>query len=43
VSSGGEAEGSGSVSDVSVPLQIKRMDLDEDKLLHLPEPLFRGD
>lgn len=43
VSAGGEAEGSGSVCDVSVPLQITRMDLDENQLLHLPEPVFRGD
>lgn len=43
VSPGGEAEGSGPVSDVSVSTQIKRMDLDENQLLHLSEPIFRGD
>lgn len=43
VSSGDEAEGPGFVSDVSLPLQIQRMDLDENQLLHLPKPVFRGD
>ena len=43
VLAGGEAEGPGSVCDVPVPLQITRMALDENQLLHLPEPVFRGD
>lgn len=43
VSTGGEAEGSGPVSDVPVSLQIERVDLDENQLLHLPESIFRGD
>lgn len=43
VLAGGEAEGSGSVCDVSVPFQITRMDLDENQLLHLSEPIFRRD
>lgn len=43
LSSGGEAERSGFVRHVSVPGQIKRVDLDQDQLLHLPEPILRGD
>lgn len=42
MSSGGETKRPSSVSDVSVPLQIKGMDLDENQLLHFPEPFFRG-
>lgn len=42
VFTGGEAEGPGPFSDVPVSLQIKRVDLDENQLLHLPEPVFRG-
>lgn len=43
VSAGGEAEGPGPVSHVSVSLQIQRVEPDENQLLHLPEPVLRGD
>lgn len=43
MSSGGEDERPGVVCDVSVLLQIKRMDLDENEFLYVPEPFFRGD
>lgn len=43
LSTGGETERSGPVSDVSISLQITRVDLDKNQLLHLPEPVLRGD
>lgn len=43
LSTGGETEGPGPLSDVPIPLQIKRVDLDKNQLLHLPESVLRGD
>lgn len=40
---GGEAEGPGPLSHVPIPLQVQRVDLDQNQLLHLSESLFRGD
>lgn len=40
---GGEAEGPGPLGHVPISLQVQRVDLDQNQLLHLSESLFRGD
>lgn len=43
LSTGGENERPGPVGHVSISLQIWRVDLDENQLLHIPESLLRRD
>lgn len=40
---GGEAEGPGPLSHVPISLQVQRVALDQNQLLHLSESVFRGD